>query len=112
IDTGIDYNHPDLAANIWTNPGEVPGNRVDDDHNGFVDDVHGYDFANNDGDPKDDNGHGTHTAGTVGAGGNNGVGVVGVNWHVQLMAVKFLGAGGSGTTSDAVRAINYSVQMG
>ena len=60
IDTGIDYNHPDLAANIWTNPGEIPGNGIDDDDNGYVDDVHGYDFVNNDGDPMDDHGHGTH----------------------------------------------------
>ena len=74
IDTGVDYTHPDLAANIWTNPGEIAGNGVDDDHNGFVDDVHGYDFFNNDGDPLDDNRHGTHVAGTIGAVGNNAVG--------------------------------------
>src|SRR5207249_4248965 len=67
IDTGVDYNHPDLAANIWTNPGEIPGNGIDDDHNGFVDDVHGYDFANNDGDPMDDFFHGTHAAGNDGS---------------------------------------------
>ena len=78
IDTGIDYTHPDLVDNIWVNPGEIPGNGVDDDGNGFVDDVHGYDFVNNDGDPFDDEGHGTHVAGTIGATGNNGVGVVGV----------------------------------
>ena len=63
IDTGVDYNHPDLAANIWTNPGEIPGDGIDNDGNGYIDDVHGYDFANNDGDPMDDNGHGTHVAG-------------------------------------------------
>ena len=77
IDTGVDYTHPDLAANIWTNPGEIAGNGIDDDGNGFVDDVHGYDFANNDGDPMDDNGHGTHVAGTIAAVGNNGIGVAG-----------------------------------
>jgi subtilisin family serine protease len=80
VDTGIDYNHPDLAANMWVNPGEIAGNGVDDDGNGFVDDVHGYDFVNNDGDPFDDQGHGTHCAGTIGGVGNNGTGVVGVNW--------------------------------
>ena len=80
IDTGIDYTHPDLAANIWRNPGEIAGNGIDDDHNGFVDDVHGYDFVNNDGNPMDDNSHGTHVAGTIAAVGNNGQGVAGVNW--------------------------------
>src|SRR5262245_14322266 len=65
VDTGVDYTHPDLAANIWTNPGEIPGNGVDDDHNGYIDDVHGYDFVNSDGDPFDDNGHGTHVSGTI-----------------------------------------------
>ncbi len=111
IDTGIDYNHPDLAANIWTNPGEIAGNGIDDDGNGFVDDVHGYDFANNDGNPMDDNGHGTHVAGTIGAVGNNGIGVAGVNWNVSIMALKFLRGDGSGYTSDAVRAVNYATMM-
>ncbi len=112
IDTGVDYNHPDLAANIWTNPGEIPGNGVDDDGNGFVDDVHGYDFVNEDGDPFDDHGHGTHVSGTIGAIGNNGVGVVGVNWQVKIMALKFLNSSGSGTTANAIRAVDYSVLMG
>ncbi len=112
IDTGVDYRHPDLAANIWTNPGEIPGDQIDNDSNGFVDDIHGYDFINNDPDPLDDQGHGTHVAGTIGAVGNNGVGVAGINWDVQIMALKFLGADGSGSTSDAIRALNYAVQMG
>ncbi|MBZ5640789.1 MAG: S8 family serine peptidase, partial [Acidobacteriia bacterium] len=85
IDTGCDYNHPDLAANIWTNPGEIPGNGIDDDGNGYVDDIHGYDFVNNDGDPFDDNGHGSHTAGTIAAVGDNGIGVTGVGWSTKVM---------------------------
>ncbi|HJZ93042.1 MAG TPA: S8 family peptidase, partial [Gemmataceae bacterium] len=112
IDTGIDYNHPDLAANIWTNPGEIPGNGIDDDGNGYRDDVHGYDFANNDANPMDDNGHGTHVAGTIGAVGNNGIGIAGIDWHAKLMALKFLDAAGSGYMSDAVRALNYAVASG
>lgn len=111
IDTGIDYRHPDLAANMWQNPGEVAGDRIDNDGNGFVDDVYGWDFANNDADPFDDEGHGTHVAGTIGAVGNNGVGVAGVAWQVSLMGLKFLGADGSGTTSAAIAALNYATRM-
>ena len=112
IDTGVDYNHPDLAANIWTNADEIPGNGIDDDANGYVDDVHGYDWVNNDGDPFDDNGHGTHVAGTVGAVGDNGIGVAGVNWQVSIMALKFLSAGGSGSTANAVLAVDYATANG
>jgi subtilisin family serine protease len=111
VDTGIDYRHPDLAANMWRNPGEVAGDGIDNDRNGFVDDVHGWDFANNDADPFDDEGHGTHVAGTIGAVGNNGVGVTGVAWNVSLMGLKFLGADGSGTTSAAIAALNYATRM-
>lgn len=111
IDTGIDYNHPDLAANIWRNPREIAGDGIDNDRNGYVDDVRGWDFANNDADPFDDEGHGTHVAGTIGAVGNNGVGIVGVSWNVSLMALKFLGADGSGSTSGAIAAINYATRM-
>lgn len=112
IDTGVDYNHPDLAANIWTNADEIPGNGIDDDANGYVDDVHGYDWVNSDGDPFDDNGHGTHCAGTIGAVGDNGVGVAGVNWQVSIMALKFLSAGGSGSTANAVLAVDYATANG
>ncbi|MEA1961288.1 MAG: S8 family peptidase, partial [Bacillota bacterium] len=112
IDTGVDYTHPDLAANIWTNTGEIPGNGMDDEGNGFIDDVHGYDFVNNDGDPMDDHFHGTHVAGTIGAAGNDGKGVVGVNWKVKIMPIKFLSASGSGSLSGAVKAIGYATKMG
>jgi subtilisin family serine protease len=112
IDTGFDRNHPDLAANAWTNPGEIAGNNIDDDQNGFVDDVHGWDFVNNDNDPMDDNGHGTHCSGTIGAVGNNGIGVAGVNWNVSIVGVKFLSAGGSGSTDGAISAIEYATSLG
>jgi subtilisin family serine protease len=111
IDTGVDYNHPDLAANMWRND-DVAGDGLDNDANGFVDDVYGYDFANNDSNPMDDEGHGTHVAGTIGAVGNNGVGVTGVNWNTRIMALKFLDANGSGATSNAVRALNYAIDNG
>jgi subtilisin family serine protease/subtilisin-like proprotein convertase family protein len=111
VDSGIDYRHRDLASNIWVNPREIPGNGVDDDGNGFVDDIYGYDFANGDGDPWDDHGHGSHVAGIIGAVGNNGEGIAGVAWQVQLMPLKFLGAGGVGSVADAVRAINYATMM-
>jgi len=111
IDTGIDYRHRDLSANAWRNPGEVAGDGIDNDRNGFVDDVYGWDFANNDADPMDEQGHGTHVSGTIGAMGNNGAGVVGVSWNVSIMGLKFLGANGSGSTSGAVAAINYATRM-
>jgi serine protease len=113
IDTGVDYNHPDLAGNMWTNVGEQNGTAgVDDDGNGYVDDIHGYDFVNNDGNPIDDHGHGTHVAGTIGAVGNNTVGVTGVIWNVQIMALKFLNSNGSGSLSAAISAVNYAVANG
>lgn len=121
IDTGIDYTHPDLAANMWSNPGETgldaagkdkSTNGVDDDNNGYVDDFRGWDFVNNDNDPMDDNKHGTHCAGTIGAQGNDGVGVVGVNWQVSLVGLKFLSGSGSGTLEGAVQAIEYGNKIG
>jgi subtilisin family serine protease len=111
IDTGVDYDHPDLEANIWTNPVEIPGDGLDNDNNGYVDDVYGWDFFNGDNDPMDDHSHGTHCAGTIAAVGNNGVGVVGVNWEAKIMALKFLSAAGSGSTSDAIIAIEYATIM-
>jgi subtilisin family serine protease len=122
IDSGVDYTHEDLAANIWINPGEdqpplgVVGeedfNDVDDDNNGYMDDIRGWDFRNDDNDPMDDYDHGTHVAGTIGAVGNNGIGVVGVNWNVKIMPLKFLSAYGSGSTADAIEAINYAASFG
>ncbi|MEP7149459.1 MAG: S8 family serine peptidase [Acidobacteriota bacterium] len=112
IDTGANYNHPDLAANIWTNPGEINNNGIDDDANGFIDDYYGWDFRYNDSDPIDQNGHGTHTSGTIGAVGNNGIGVVGVNWNVRLMTIKIYSPSGSDTTSAMlIAAYQYVLLM-
>ena len=112
IDTGIDYNHPDLAANVWTNLGEIAGNGRDDDGNGYIDDIHGYNFVANNGNPMDDNGHGTHVSGTIAGVGDNGIGVAGVNWNGKLMGLKFLDSTGSGFLADAVAALDYAVRMG
>ena len=112
IDTGLRYTHEDIAANAWKNLGEINGNGIDDDGNGFVDDYYGYDFFYNDSDPLDQNGHGTHTAGTIGAVGNNGIGVVGVNWNVKLMSIKIYSPAGTDTTSAMlINAYNYVTMM-
>lgn len=112
IDTGVDYNHPDLKANMWVNPGEIANDGIDNDNNGYVDDIHGWDFANDDNNPMDGNGHGTHVAGTMAAKGNDGRGIVGVNWTGQIMALKFLSDGGSGSTADAIKAVLYATDNG
>ncbi len=112
IDTGIDYYHPDLEANVWVNPGEIPGNGLDDDGNGFVDDVHGYDFVSDDSDPMDDHSHGTHVAGIIGAVSNNRIGVAGICWHVPMLAIKAFDDHGEGTIAGVVEAIQYAVANG
>ncbi len=112
IDSGVDVNHPDLAVNIWTNPGEIPDNDIDDDGNGYIDDVNGWDFYIDDNDPRDANGHGTHVAGTIAAVGDNTAGVAGVSWSAKIMALRFLDAWGSGTTVNAIAAIEYANDMG
>jgi thermitase len=113
IDTGIDFNHPDLKDNLWTNEAEANGVAgVDDDNNGVIDDIHGYNAITDDGDAMDDQGHGSHCAGTIGARGDDGKGIVGVNWNTRLMAVKFLDSNGSGSLEDALKAIDYATKMG
>ncbi|EEA08366.1 S8/S53 family serine protease, putative [Cryptosporidium muris RN66] len=114
IDTGVDFSHPDLVDNMWINQKEYYGRPgVDDDMNGYVDDIYGYDFANNKGTPIDDEGHGTHCAGTIAAKGNNSEGISGINWNgVKIMALKFLRGSGIGFLSDSVKAINYAIKMG
>jgi subtilisin family serine protease len=111
IDTGVDYNHPDLAANIWKNSGEYL-NGADDDGNGYIDDIRGWNFVSKNNDPMDDNGHGTHCAGTLAAIGNNGIGTAGVGWNLKIMPLKFLDSKGNGYTSDAISAILYATQKG
>ena len=113
IDTGILYNNPDLVANVWTNDAELNGKAgVDDDNNGYVDDIHGYNFVANTGDPLDDHGHGSHCSGTIGGSGNDGKGIVGVAWNVRIMGVKFLDKDGSGTLENALKAIDYATKNG
>jgi len=112
IDSGVDYNHQDLKDNIFENKGEIPNDGIDNDGNGVVDDIHGYNAAADNTDPKDDNGHGTHVAGTIGAVGNNGKGVTGVNQEAQILPVRFLSEEGSGTTADAIKALVYANRTG
>ncbi len=112
IDSGVDYNHEDLRANMWRNPGEILGNGIDDDGNGYVDDYHGIDAINNSGDPMDDDGHGTHASGSIAAVGNNGIGVTGVCWNCKIMALRFLSKDGGGSISDEIECIQYAVNQG
>jgi subtilisin family serine protease len=111
VDTGVDLAHPDLGDNIWTNPDETDDN-VDNDGNGFIDDLHGWDFVGDDPDPHDQNGHGTHVAGTIGAGGNNGQGITGVAWDVSLMSLRAGSASGVLTNANVVAAFTYACDMG
>ena len=110
IDTGVDVSHEDLAANIWTNPGEIAGNGIDDDGNGWVDDVHGVDTLNYDGTPEDDVGHGTHVAGTIAAVGNNDIGVAGVTWNTKIIPCKFMDEFG-GYDSGAIACLDYMLTL-
>jgi len=111
IDTGLNYTHPDLAANAWINPNEIAGNNIDDDGNGYIDDVHGINAITGSGDPMDDQGHGSHCSGSIGGVGNNGTGVAGVNWNVSIIGMKFLDSDGSGTTADAITCIDYAIWL-
>lgn len=113
IDTGVDYNHPDLSNNLWRNKAEIPNNKIDDDNNGSVDDLIGYNFRDGVAMPYDDNSHGSHTIGTIAATGGNGVGVSGVMQVASIMALRFLGGyDGSGTTEDAISCIDYATKNG
>ena len=117
LDTGVELNHPDLAANIWTNPGEIPGNGIDDDGNGYIDDIHGWNFLHGNNNPNPDAvgpylGHGTHVAGTIGAVGDNGIGVAGVNWRVSLVSLKICSGNGFCFLDAAISALGYAVAIG
>jgi subtilisin family serine protease len=112
LDTGVDYTHPDLAANIWNNTDENPGNGIDDDTNGYIDDVRGWDFAYHDNDPKDELGHGTACAGIAGAVSNNGIGIAGVCWNCKIMPVQVMNKTGSGYWTDIANGITYAADNG
>lgn len=112
IDSGIRYTHEDLVGNLWHNPDEIPDNGRDDDQNGLIDDEFGFNAVRHSGDPWDDDGHGTSVSGVIGAEGNNRLGIAGVAWNVQIMALKFLEQDGQGLTSDAISCIDYALAHG
>ncbi|MCA9792458.1 MAG: S8 family serine peptidase [Candidatus Eremiobacteraeota bacterium] len=112
IDTGVDYNHPDLQANIWKNPGEIPGDGIDNDNNGVIDDYHGFNAIDEDGDPQDVHSHGTHVAGIIAAEGNNHQGVVGVAWQARLMPIRVFNEHGVASAATILRGILYAARMG
>src|SRR5262249_38252298 len=112
LDTGADMTHPDLQGALWTNPGEIPGNGIDDDHDGYVDDVHGADIVNHDGDPTDDEGHGTHVAGIIAARAGNGIGGAGLAPDAKLMIVKVLDNHRGGTAAGLAEGIRYALAHG
>ena len=112
LDTGVDDEHPDLKKNIWNNKNEMPGNGMDDDGNGKIDDTWGWDFINNDNAPKDDNSHGTHVAGIAAAVGNNGIGISGVNWNAKIMPIKVFQSSGRGDAANIAQGVTYAVNNG
>lgn len=112
LDTGIDFTHPDLASNIYVNPKEIPNNGIDDDANGWIDDVRGWNFVDGTASAMDDNLHGTHVAGIIGAIGDNNSGVTGICWKASLIPVKFLDDEGAGFNSDAIEGIDYAISIG
>jgi thermitase len=112
IDSGIDTTHPDLTGRLWFNPGEIPGNGIDDDNNGYIDDVNGWNFVGANNNIVDDNGHGTQVAGVAGASTNNAIGIAGMCWNCRLMIVKAMQAGGAANYSDIAAAVNYAAAKG
>ena len=111
IDTGIDYTHEDLIDNMWVNPNEIPGDNIDNDNNGYVDDIYGINAIDDTGDPMDDHSHGTHVAGTIGAASDNNIGITGVNHHTSMIGCKFLAASGSGAIGNAIKCLDYYIDL-